>query len=172
MTARECVNENGFAIIRDVLPGQDIRRVLSDFENATLRRNRAGGGHAWDSARFARFSRNSQLLAIAGETLGEAAFAFRVTLFDKSSAANWLVVWRQGTALPIQQRNETPGWGPWSVKERVIYAHACAGALSPVLALRVHLDDSRADRGPLRVLPATNNCGVLDDETCTCWPPG
>ena len=55
-------------------------------------------------------------------------------------------------------------WGPWSLKEGVIYAHACAAALSQVLALRVHLDDSTADNGPLRVLPATHNLGVLDDD--------
>jgi len=97
--------------------------------------------------------------------LGEAAFPFRATLFHKSSAANGLVVWHQDTALPIQEQHETPGWGPWSVKEGVIYAHACATALSQVLALRVHLDDSRADNGPLRVLPTTHNLGVLDDDT-------
>jgi ectoine hydroxylase-related dioxygenase (phytanoyl-CoA dioxygenase family) len=165
MTARECVKQNGFAIIRDVLPWQDIKGVLSDFEDTTLRHSRAGVRHAFDSAGIARFSRNSQLLAIARETLGGAAFPFRATLFDKSSAANWLVVWHQDTALPMQERHETPGWGPWSVKEGVIYAHACAGALSQVLALRVHLDDSRADNGPLRALPATRNLGVLDDDT-------
>jgi ectoine hydroxylase-related dioxygenase (phytanoyl-CoA dioxygenase family) len=164
MTSRECIEQNGFAIIRDVLPWQDIRGVLRDFEDATLRHTRAGVRHAFDNAGIARFSRNPQLLEIARETLGEGAFPFRATLFDKSSAANWLVVWHQDTALPIQERHETPGWGPWSVKEGVIYAHACAGALSQVLALRVHLDDSRADNGPLRVLPATHNLGVLDDD--------
>jgi len=121
MTARECVEQNGFAIIRDVmpwdvLPGQEITEVLSDFKDATLRRSRAGVRHALDSAGVARFSRDSQLLAIARETLGEAAFPIRATLFDKSSAANWLVVWHQDTALPIQEQHETPGWGPWSVK--------------------------------------------------------
>ena len=52
-----------------------------------------------------------------------------------------------------------------SGQDGLIYAHACATALSQVLALRVHLDDSRADNGPLRVLPATHNLGVLDDDT-------
>jgi ectoine hydroxylase-related dioxygenase (phytanoyl-CoA dioxygenase family) len=165
MTALERVEQNGFAIIRDVLSGQDVTGALSDFEDATLRHSRAGVRHAFDSAGIARFSRNPQLLEIARETLGEAAFPFRATLFAKSSRANWLVVWHQDTALPLQERHETPGWGPWSVKEGVIYAHANARALAQVLALRVHLDDSTADNGPLRVLPATHNLGVLDDDT-------
>jgi ectoine hydroxylase-related dioxygenase (phytanoyl-CoA dioxygenase family) len=50
------------------------------------------------------------------------------------------------------------------VKDNVIYAHAPAAILSGVLALRLHLDDSGADNGPLRVLPRTHTLGVLSDE--------
>lgn len=47
---------------------------------------------------------------------------------------------------------------------RVAYAHAPASALSRVIALRLHLDDSLADNGPLRVLPGTHAMGVLSDD--------
>jgi hypothetical protein len=56
------------------------------------------------------------------------------------------------------------GWGPWSVKEGIIYAHAPAAALEQVLALRVQLDDSTDTNGPLRVLPGTHTMGLLTDE--------
>lgn len=45
------------------------------------------------------------------------------------------------------------------------YAHAPASALEQVLALRLHLDDSFAENGPLRVLPGTHILGVLSDDT-------
>jgi ectoine hydroxylase-related dioxygenase (phytanoyl-CoA dioxygenase family) len=86
-------------------------------------------------------------------------------LFDKSSISNRLVVWHQDTALPLRERKEVSGWGPWSVKEKIDYAHAPAGVLSQVLALRIHLDDSSADNGPLRVLPRSHTLGVLTDES-------
>jgi ectoine hydroxylase-related dioxygenase (phytanoyl-CoA dioxygenase family) len=111
-----------------------------------------------------QISRNSQLIEIAQEILGSEAIPFRATLFDKSPAANWLVVWHQDTALPLQEKREAPGWGPWSVKDSVIYAHAPACALRHVLALRVHLDDSTVQNGPLRVLPGSHNQGVLSDD--------
>ncbi len=50
------------------------------------------------------------------------------------------------------------------MKEGAIYAHAPATALSQVLALRIHLDDSTTLNGPLRVLPATHTLGVLTDD--------
>ena len=55
-------------------------------------------------------------------------------------------------------------WGPWSVKSGVHYAHAPAQALERVVALRLSLDDSGLDNGPLRVLPETHTLGVLTDE--------
>jgi ectoine hydroxylase-related dioxygenase (phytanoyl-CoA dioxygenase family) len=54
--------------------------------------------------------------------------------------------------------------GTWSVKEGVICAHAPASALEQVLAVRVHLDGSTSENGPLRVLPGTHNQGVLTDD--------
>jgi ectoine hydroxylase-related dioxygenase (phytanoyl-CoA dioxygenase family) len=88
---------------------------------------------------------------------------FRATLFDKSVASNWLVVWHQDTALPLRAPVDAAAWGSWSVKSGVLYAHAPASALATVIALRVHLDDSTATNGPLRVLPGTHSQGVLSD---------
>ena len=56
------------------------------------------------------------------------------------------------------------GWGPWSVKEDVICAHAPASALEQVLAIRVHLDDSNEENGSLRILPRSHRAGVLTDD--------
>lgn len=92
------------------------------------------------------------------------AVAYRATLFDKSPDSNWLVVWHQDTALPRREHEPTAGWGPWSRKEGVHYAHAPAQALKEVVALRLHLDDSIAENGPLRVLPGTHTLGVLSDD--------
>ncbi|MGC2327420.1 MAG: phytanoyl-CoA dioxygenase family protein, partial [Candidatus Sulfotelmatobacter sp.] len=109
-------------------------------------------------------ARESPLSEIARNILGTNAFPFRATMFEKSPAANWLVVWHQDTALPLQHRQATSGWGPWSVKDGVIYAHAPASTLSQIVALRVHLDDSTSQNGPLRVLPSTHTLGVLSDD--------
>jgi len=68
---------------------------------------------------------------------------------------------RYGAALC--EKRETLGWGPWSVKEGVRYAHAPTLALEQILALRVHLDDSTETNGPLRILPGTHTRGVLTD---------
>ncbi|HKW34991.1 MAG TPA: phytanoyl-CoA dioxygenase family protein [Candidatus Acidoferrum sp.] len=156
--------QQGFAIIPDVVQKKETERLLEDLECASLPRSRAGVRHAMRIPGVAEMARGAELLGIAREILGEGAFPFRATLFEKSPTANWLVVWHQDTALPLRERRETSGWGPWSVKDGVHYAHAPASALEQVLALRVHLDDSTIENGPLRVLPGTHTLGVLTDE--------
>jgi ectoine hydroxylase-related dioxygenase (phytanoyl-CoA dioxygenase family) len=157
--------KEGFAIIPGILKTIQIDGLLEELSRADLPRSRAGVRHAMRLPAVAALARDARLMEIAQESLGRDAFPFRATLFDKSPAANWLVVWHQDTALPLQKRRESPGWGPWSVKDGVIYAHAPENALSQILALRVHLDDSTAANGPLRVLPGTHTLGVLTDKT-------
>src|SRR5262249_16937219 len=123
----------------------------------------AGLRHAMRLPEVAEIARRPPLLELAQEILGKDAFPFRATLFDKSPTANWLVVWHQDTALPLRERRETMGWGPWSVKEGGNYAHGAAGVVEHVGALRPHLDDSTSENGPLRVLPGTHSLGVLTD---------
>jgi ectoine hydroxylase-related dioxygenase (phytanoyl-CoA dioxygenase family) len=120
--------------------------------------------HAFRHPAVLAVARDQRLRAIAQQVLGCDPFPFRATLFDKSPGSNWLVVWHQDTALPLRERHEIPEWGSWSVKAGVIYAHAPASALSSVVALRLHLDDSTPEKGPLRVLPGTHTMGVLTDD--------
>lgn len=161
---KNLIEEQGFAIIPNVLPREEVLCLIESLPQTASRRRRAGVRHALGNTAVATLAQRPRLLEIVRDVLGLEALAFRATLFDKSPDANWLVVWHQDTALPLRQRKETPGWGPWSVKEGVTYAHAPAAALRRVLALRIHLDDCTARNGPLRVLPGTHALGVLSDD--------
>ena len=131
---------------------------------ATVERTKAGARHVLKVPAVRELAADSRMISIASRFVGPAAAPFRATLFDKSPTSNWLVVWHQDTALPLRQRITSPGWGPWSTKAGVLYAHAPAWALEQVVALRVCLDDSTATNGPLRVLPETHRGGVLTDD--------
>ncbi len=161
----ELVEKQGFAIIPDVVPECDIARIVRDLTENPLPRSRAGSRHAMRHPSIATLARHPSLIGLAEEIMGGGAIPFRATLFDKSPRSNWLVAWHQDKALPIRKRHGAIGWGPWSVKEGVIYAHAPASVLRNVLALRLHFDDSTLENGPLRVLPGTHAMDVLDDAT-------
>ena len=155
----------GFAIMPGVLRDDEVTSALTELSKSSLPRSKAGIRHMLGDKTAAMLARDPRLLTIAQDILGCDAIPFHATLFDKSPNANWLVVWHQDTALPLQEKNERMSWGPWSVKQGVTYAHAPASALEKVLALRIHLDDSTLDNGPLRILPGTHEMGVLSDDS-------
>ena len=158
------VENNGFEIIPELFDQRRIASVIESLYASPLRRGRAGVRNALRIDSVRDLATDSKLLNVASSVLGGNAIPFRATLFDKSFGANWLVVWHQDTALPLRDRRDVKGWGPWSVKEGVIYAHAPAHALERVLAIRVHLDHSNEQSGSLRVLPQTHTLGVLSDD--------
>jgi ectoine hydroxylase-related dioxygenase (phytanoyl-CoA dioxygenase family) len=155
------IDRDGYSIHHDVFASAEMLDVLRALADADVSRTRAGARHVLHVPAVRAIAHDDRMLALARDYLGEPPIPFRATLFDKSAAANWLVVWHQDTALPIVERVDAPDWGPWSIKAGTLYAMAPAAALCRVVALRVHLDESAEDNGPLRVLPCTHHRGVL-----------
>ena len=158
------LESEGYFVRAGLFSGREIASMTSQLSDSGFARGRAGLRHALQHAGIARLAEDARLLGIAREVLGATAVPFRATLFDKSPTSNWLVVWHQDTALPLRNRVDAEGWGPWSKKAGILYAHAPTSALERILALRIHLDDSTPENGPLRVLPGTHRLGVLSDE--------
>ena len=61
---------------------------------------------------------------------------------------------------PRPDWRETDAAG-WAMVAAGPARHRSAGALDQTIALRVHLDDSTSENGPLRVLPDTHTRGIL-----------
>jgi ectoine hydroxylase-related dioxygenase (phytanoyl-CoA dioxygenase family) len=148
----------------NVLSDLECDNLIEAISNRQEGRSRAGARHLMSIPAVEAVAKDERLLQIARRALGDGAVPFRATLFDKSAQANWLVVWHQDTALPLVSRNDSTDWGPWSLKDGVLYAHAPAWALSRILALRIHLDPSTEENGPLRVIPGSHRAGVLSDD--------
>src|SRR6185436_775099 len=127
---------------------EEMNSVIDALSAQAISRTKAGARHVLGVPAVRALALDHRLLGVATRFVGDGAVPYRATLFDKSLASNWLVVWHQDTALPLRARVESPGWGPWSVKAGITYAHAPASALENVIALRVHLDDSTLTNGP------------------------
>ena len=157
-------DERGIWTDENVLSAGECDRLTDHVCRGDLPRSRAGARHLLSDPAVSALASDPRLVAIARAGLSGSAVPFRATLFEKSGRSNWLVVWHQDTALPVAARFDSPEWGPWSEKAAVVYAHAPTWALARVLALRVHLDDSAEENGPLRVIPGSHQLGVLSDD--------
>ncbi len=161
---KSVLDEQGFAIVPSVLSTRELIPILVSLADLEPPPGRAGIRHVLGHPTVNVVAHTPALMEMAQAVLGGAAFPFRATLFDRMPEGNRLLNWHQDIALPLQQQVEAPGWGPWSVRQEVIYAHAPASALQQILALRLHLDDCTEQNGPLRVIPGTHGLGVLSEE--------
>ena len=93
--------------------------------------------------------------------LGAGAFPARGILFDKTPSGNWKVPWHQDLTIAVSRRVETPGFGPWTVKDGVHHVQPPTEILEQMLAVRIHLDDCGETNGPLRVIPGTHRRGRM-----------
>jgi ectoine hydroxylase-related dioxygenase (phytanoyl-CoA dioxygenase family) len=156
------ISDPGFAVRSGVLQPDEFSAIASLLDSE--HRSRAGRRHLLSDESVGHVANDRRMLMLAAEFIGSSPMPFKATLFDKSPDSNWLVVWHQDIALPVRARVEADGWGPWSTKGGQLYAHAPASVLEQVVALRLHLDDSTADNGSLRVLPGTHVFGRLSED--------
>lgn len=107
---------------------------------------------------------------LAETVLGKQCFAVKGTFFNKTQEANWKVAWHQDLTIMVGERRDVPRFGPWTIKAGINHVQPPADILSRILALRLHLDESGPDNGPLRVIPGSHKHGRLSEEKVAAWP--
>lgn len=93
--------------------------------------------------------------------IGPEARPVRAVLFDKSPDANWIVAWHQDRTIPVRERHETPGFGPWSTKDGLLHVAPPISVLEGMVTLRIHLDPVDADNAPLVVAAGSHRFGYV-----------
>ena len=162
----------GYWITENVLSADECNDLVAALSIYSTKVGRAGARHLMSHPEVAALAMDQRLRGIASDALGVEAVPYRATLFAKSVQAKWFVVWHQDKTLPLESIFDAPGWGPWSRKAGIAYANAPTEALSRIIALRVHLDASTSDNGPLRIVSGSHSMGVMSEEEVLAFATG
>ncbi|WP_071595168.1 phytanoyl-CoA dioxygenase family protein [Hymenobacter aerophilus] len=101
---------------------------------------------------------------LVGLFRGQAPHLVKAIYFDKPAGSNWLVAWHQDVMVAVDQRQELPGYGPWSNKGGEITVRPPREILAGIITVRLHLDDCDAANGALRVVPGSHRHGIIANE--------
>ena len=151
--------ENGYAIVPDVFSASECNDILPNLGTSGVQS--AGSRCLLD---------NQWCRDLAGEVrdrlrpefdFAEDLVFIQCTYFNKSAEKNWLVPWHQDRSIPVAEQVNSPELSGWSRKEGMTFVHAPESVWGQMLALRLHLDDSTQENGPLRVIPASHKGGTL-----------
>lgn len=84
--------------------------------------------------------------------------------FDKPHLSNWYVIWHQDITINIKERFESEGFFGWTHKENFYAVCPPETYLHGSFTIRIHLDDSLASNGTLKVIPGSHNKRLSDQE--------
>jgi ectoine hydroxylase-related dioxygenase (phytanoyl-CoA dioxygenase family) len=153
---KQQLDRDGFAIVPSCLDENTLKCLCAEFgEGRESQRN------ALNNPSVLQLATSAPVRAIMESALGKNCFAVRGIFFNKTQDANWKVIWHQDLTISVCERKNADGFGPWTIKDGVIHVQPPAEIMSQMLAIRLHLDDSEPDNGPVRVIPGTHKHGRL-----------
>jgi len=153
------VKEDGFAIVPKCL-SEDVVECL----RSTLCENKHAQRNLLRLLTVRKLAASDVVRELVSSILGHGCFAVRGILFNKTPNSNWKVVWHQDRTIAVRERKDVPLFGPWSTKAGVPHVQPPAPVMVKLLAIRLHLDKSTEDNGPLRVIPGSHKAGCLSAE--------
>lgn len=173
----EKITNRGFAVVENVVESETVADLLGALAQARIDRGesqRAGKAfgirNLLNVVPLTRDLANSAACrALVEPTLGSNARVVRGIYFDKHPDANWKVAWHQDLTIAVQQRIDVDGYGPWSIKAGIHHVQPPVSILENMLTVRLHLDDTGAANGALRVVPGSQQQGRLDPEQIEYW---
>ncbi len=156
------IQDNGLEIIKNFLPQEMIEEII--HEVSSYEGNDAKHGIRNAEKKFSSINTliKSQLVQDkAKEILGSSPMLVRSIFFDKTPEKNWLVTWHQDKTISVNAKTEITGWGPWSVKDNSHHVQPDLSVLNQMVTFRLHLDDANENNGCLKVIPNSQNKGIM-----------
>ena len=151
----------GFVVLNQVVPPDFVPELRREVERLTPSSLVRGGVRNGLGKSALLRDLGEDLGSIAGQFLRQGVQPVKLTIFDKTPKANWKVPMHQDLTITVRQRLEVPGFGPWSEKGGLPHVQPPANILESIIAIRLHLDETPASGGALRVIPSSHRLGRL-----------
>jgi ectoine hydroxylase-related dioxygenase (phytanoyl-CoA dioxygenase family) len=158
------VHKNGFTVIDNIYTDIEVAELISiiakaDKSNPTFRKSA-------DLFAIRQFLKgvpevkpvifNYKLKQLIENIFGDSYFVVKSIYFDKPEQSNWFVAWHQDLTISVDKKVELPGYTSWTSKHNQFAVQPPTEILEDNFTIRIHLDDTNADNGALKVLPGSH----------------
>jgi len=149
----------GYLVAEGVLSGRECDLLALELE--TAKKSSAGGRRFLERPWCIELANALRQHMVLSHLLPPEAVAVQCSLFSKSSTTNWSVAPHQDLSIPVASRVVSPQCSGWSMKEGMLFVQPPVEVLGSLVAVRLHVDASEPDSGPLRVAPGSHRFGRL-----------
>lgn len=167
------IDKEGFAVINDIYTAAEVAAMLSEIQAADT----SGDTFRKTNDLFAirqcvkeipgllNIVFNARLHQLIADLSGNDYFITKSIYFDKPSESNWFVAWHQDLTISVNRKEEIEGFGPWTVKQNQFAVQPPLHILENNFTIRIHLDNTTAENGALKVIAGSHAKGIYRPET-------
>lgn len=161
-------NTNGFAVLDNFYSKTERNAMVAMIENAVTDKPVFRRSNDLFAIRqvlkeipaLAEIVFNQKLKQLIAAGFGENYFVSKSIYFDKPGNSNWFVAWHQDLTVSVKERLAVAGFGPYTKKQDQFAVQPPVWILEKNFTVRIHLDDTDATNGALRVIPASHLQGI------------
>ncbi len=105
-----------------------------------------------------------KLKTVLKEISTEDYFLTKAIYFDKPKTSNWFVPYHQDLSISVSEKDIVDGYYNWTFKKGQYGVHPPIEILENTVTIRIHLDDTDANNGALKVIPESHLQGIYTIE--------
>lgn len=164
---------DGFAVVNNVFENEEIADLTEEISKAD--QTKSTFRKSSDLFAIRQFLKeiptltdkifNNNLKHIITNFFGSDFFIVKSIYFDKPGSSNWFVPYHQDLTISVDQKLDTKGYGPWTIKQNQFSVQPPLDILQDIFTIRIHLDDTNMDNGALKVIPHSHLKGIYKAET-------
>jgi ectoine hydroxylase-related dioxygenase (phytanoyl-CoA dioxygenase family) len=158
------IAHDGFTVVEDIYTGAEVNAIINAIESA----DKSGPLFRQTDDVFAirQFLKaipdvysllfNDRLKSVVSNIFDDDYFVVKSIYFDKPGSSNWFVAWHQDLTISVDNKIDTAGYGPWTVKHNQFSVQPPIDILQDNFTIRIHLDDTDEGNEALKVLPGSH----------------
>lgn len=153
------LEHKGYSILNNVYTTREVnkmRALVDDYFKKNKTKNFAKREVLQNIPELKNILFNQNLRKII-KPIQANAFLCKSIYFDKPADANWYVTWHQDSTINVTAKKNIKGFNGWTNKEGVIGVCPPEEILKNIFTIRIHLDDTTAENGALKVVPGSHH---------------
>ncbi len=163
------LTDEGYQVIRGVFADDEIKQLCKEADEVAETEGSVCVRRLRDKSEvFSQLANSVQLRGFIPKDL----IPVRSILFDKTASENWPVAWHQDLTIAVKDKLDIEGYSTWSTKDGIVHVQPPEKLLKQMVTIRMHLDDTPAFNGALKVIPQSHlkgkipSCKIKDYTIC------
>lgn len=154
------LQENGFSIVEEVFKEEEINRIIEFIEQ-----NRFEFSERQLLNRFPELQeiifQSKRFRELYSTICDKNYFLSKAIYFNKPMKSNWFVSYHQDLSISVKKKIEYEGYNSWTNKKGQLGVIPPIIVLENLITFRIHLDDTDATNGCLKVISKSHKKGII-----------